>query len=446
MKRNLKSFLIILIVITIVLTTFSKVPAIALTDLKSTDASYDAVQKMLDLGVMTVDKENKFYPNSVVTRATVSKMLVTLMKYKLSSGNTFTDTSKHWAKQYIETAVKQGIISIGEYGKTFKPDMPITRLELAHMIAKALKLGVNYSIAPFTDVKQDGLVNSTYQNYIFRGSVKDKNRYFGPKDLLTRSQISTVLYRVYCFISDKQTFLSTQRKLLTNDKSFIKATPDIQFESFMKSPQAENFVSTRCFRVENGVVIFKDYANEGYGEMVMDDARNKNVNKIVYNVIKNMVVSAKKYGKYVRVLYIVPDDTVDIQYYNYKSLSDADIQDGNLVLRINLKPFRDTEKQNFDSIYSWNLNKLWLLADDRGYPIQKNMVEEQYGVPLNTMFKDVYGQVDGTAFYNYSLVEYRAECIQGSKRTNYSIIKINGYSVANLNDAAFRVFYVTNLK
>ena len=50
----------------------------------------------------------------------------------------FSDTQKHWAKADIEKVAAKGIMS-GYSDNTFKPDKPVTRAELATVIARLLK-------------------------------------------------------------------------------------------------------------------------------------------------------------------------------------------------------------------------------------------------------------------------------------------------------------------
>ncbi len=50
----------------------------------------------------------------------------------------FKDIEKHWAREYIEKLAAEGIVN-GYADGTFKPDKPITRAEVATMIARMMK-------------------------------------------------------------------------------------------------------------------------------------------------------------------------------------------------------------------------------------------------------------------------------------------------------------------
>ena len=56
-----------------------------------------------------------------------------------SNGKVFTDTSGHWAKDYIATATAAGIVG-GYNDNIFGPNDPVTREQMAAMVVKAANL------------------------------------------------------------------------------------------------------------------------------------------------------------------------------------------------------------------------------------------------------------------------------------------------------------------
>ncbi len=53
----------------------------------------------------------------------------------------FTDTSKHWGRDYIDALLQAGIVAVPRDGR-FRPDEPVTRLDFAVWVAKAMELDV----------------------------------------------------------------------------------------------------------------------------------------------------------------------------------------------------------------------------------------------------------------------------------------------------------------
>lgn len=93
-----------------------------------------------------------FGPNLNVTRAEFAKMLCLTMGWQLEypAGNSFTDVgSAHWARSYIETARRHGVID-GYPNGIFKPSGNITRAEIAKMMSQAL--GLPSGSSSFSDI------------------------------------------------------------------------------------------------------------------------------------------------------------------------------------------------------------------------------------------------------------------------------------------------------
>ncbi|WP_214628404.1 S-layer homology domain-containing protein [Paenibacillus agaridevorans] len=62
----------------------------------------------------------------------------------------FPDTGNHWGRENIAQAVEQGIVS-GYPDGSFRPDMPLTRMQFAIMLARSLKLDAALTDLPFAD-------------------------------------------------------------------------------------------------------------------------------------------------------------------------------------------------------------------------------------------------------------------------------------------------------
>jgi len=102
-------------------------------------------------GVIDGYPDGRFRPNNPLTRAQVAKILVLGKAWTLvtPSNPTFSDVpTSHWAYSYIETANSHGVVDGFENGQ-FRPDLPVSRAQLAKMVALAAQ-AARYSQSPRT--------------------------------------------------------------------------------------------------------------------------------------------------------------------------------------------------------------------------------------------------------------------------------------------------------
>ncbi len=120
----------------------------------------------------------------------------------VADGNyVYLDTADHWAKDYIGELTKRGIFS-GYGDGTFKPDMGITREEIAVALTRALKLESESKRVPnytFTDSGFVSLwavdsVNMMVHRGVFEGY--DDGEY-KPKRVITREELVAVIIRMF---------------------------------------------------------------------------------------------------------------------------------------------------------------------------------------------------------------------------------------------------------
>lgn len=107
----------------------------------------------------------------------------------------FKDTSKHWAKTYIEEAVKYGFVS-GYTDGTFKPDNPITRAEFTKMLNSAIGNTAETDIN-FPDVKSGKWYYNDVRKGVAAGFISGKsNGDFAPDAKITRQETAVMLSRI----------------------------------------------------------------------------------------------------------------------------------------------------------------------------------------------------------------------------------------------------------
>ncbi|ANX13773.1 hypothetical protein ABE41_017320 [Fictibacillus arsenicus] len=104
----------------------------------------DMIQANIMKGVRGSDTLLYAMPNKSITRAEFTALIVRALELKTDQqGKSFTDTTKHWAKNDINTASALGIVS-GKSDTEFKPDLKITRAEIAAILARAFDPTVTF--------------------------------------------------------------------------------------------------------------------------------------------------------------------------------------------------------------------------------------------------------------------------------------------------------------
>ncbi|MGI5912239.1 MAG: S-layer homology domain-containing protein [Syntrophomonadaceae bacterium] len=142
--------------------------------------------------------DKTFKPDKTVTQAEFLTVLILCMGASPSDTTTnyFNDTSNHWARGYINEAVKRGILIPAEYSNILQPDSGLKRSQLAAMVIRALNREPDYGALSFTD-------NALVEQSDYRGYIKvayDLNLLAGypggefkPFEYVTRAQMCKVL-------------------------------------------------------------------------------------------------------------------------------------------------------------------------------------------------------------------------------------------------------------
>lgn len=111
------------------------------SDVPPASTFYTYIEAAFLHGVIGGYNDGTFRPNNPVTRAQAVKMLVLGRSWPLLNPPTptFPDVlASHWAYSYVETALAHGIA--GGFGDgTFRPEQPISRAQLAKMVAMAMQ-------------------------------------------------------------------------------------------------------------------------------------------------------------------------------------------------------------------------------------------------------------------------------------------------------------------
>ncbi|GMK38608.1 hypothetical protein PCCS19_16620 [Paenibacillus sp. CCS19] len=142
--------------------------------------------------------DKQFKPNGSLTRAELAAIVARLtdnsdIAYTLP----YTDIREgHWATRYIKVASKYGLFS-GYQDGTFRPDAPVTRAELAAVMARFLKINVGSSaLNHFNDTTghwAGSIIEALYNGKFLTGYPDGS---FKPNDKIKRAEAVTMINRM----------------------------------------------------------------------------------------------------------------------------------------------------------------------------------------------------------------------------------------------------------
>lgn len=169
----------------------------------ATDAVYRAYEADLMTGIS--ETELRFAPQQEMTRAQFAAIILRLIKESPAAGTeqAFADVHPdNWYFGYVMRAKELGIIE-GASSSLFQPDRPVTRQEMAVMIARALHLEGGSPSEPFADqheIDQEAVpyVNAVQERHIMEGYGGS----FRPAATVTREMAAVVAVRVHDMISE----------------------------------------------------------------------------------------------------------------------------------------------------------------------------------------------------------------------------------------------------
>ncbi|RSK27163.1 hypothetical protein EJF36_09880 [Bacillus sp. HMF5848] len=99
------------------------------TDVNEAHPAYMAIAKLTEMGVF--DKRQNFYPDEPITRAQLAKVLAKAFNLSGERADSFADvTEEYWAHPFIQALFANGI-TVGYDDGTFRPNQEVTRLHLA---------------------------------------------------------------------------------------------------------------------------------------------------------------------------------------------------------------------------------------------------------------------------------------------------------------------------
>jgi hypothetical protein len=173
------------------------------TQIKLTDIgghwAETSIQQAVNLGFAAGYADGTFKPQREVTRAEFTVMLVKALGMEINDAKAdFTDTMPAWAEPYIAIAAQRQIIA-GYSDRTFRPNAPISREEIASIAARALN-GKTDSLAAlgYSDAEQVAAwarpyVAAAHDMGLMQGRGQNL---FAPKAATTRAEAVVVILNI----------------------------------------------------------------------------------------------------------------------------------------------------------------------------------------------------------------------------------------------------------
>ena len=162
------------------------------------------IGKLVELKILDGYSDGSFKPNNTITRGEFSKVVRAALELEIVKGNSFDDTTKHWAKDQIHTLVLKDIIVKSEYGTNFVPNKNITRIEMAKMIVRAVGLDkqARENANASTTFKDNGEINGTDRGYVLIASENKiisgyPDGTFRPNGEATRAEASKMIVNMF---------------------------------------------------------------------------------------------------------------------------------------------------------------------------------------------------------------------------------------------------------
>lgn len=145
---------------------------------------YDYVNELYNNGVINGYEDSTFRPGNTVTTGEALKMILLAAGYGEPE-----PVESHWARGYLDFALEYAIIDSGDITDL---DVPIDRVMMAKVAARALGLERIFDVDPFADtsnmyaaiLSDHGIVEG-YEDGTFR-----------PNQSLTRAELSAIVWRI----------------------------------------------------------------------------------------------------------------------------------------------------------------------------------------------------------------------------------------------------------
>ena len=212
----------------------------------------EAVQMLVELGVINGKDTGDFDPTGIVTRAEMAKMICVVLNggkdpsLGTTVTNTYTDTVGHWASGYIEYCTQLGIVAGDGAGK-FNPNATVTGSEAAKMLLVAMGYksevegftGSNWAIGVNVRANQKGLY-SDLSISVDAGLTRDS-----AAQMVYNALDAGVVSYDYTLVTDGSSITSSPTLIDNNNKTLLEDKFNaVKVEGVVVANEVANLSST----------------------------------------------------------------------------------------------------------------------------------------------------------------------------------------------------------
>lgn len=180
----------------------------------------EAVQSLVDAGVIQGDTNGNFNPLNTVTRAQAAEIFTKALELEADGDVNFSDVKKGaWYYNSIAAVVANGIFE-GVSANEFAPNKSLTRSEAAKVLVDAFGLEGSESLSQFADASQvkgwaKSALETAVANGIFTGSEENGKLNLKPNAAITRQDFAVVFARTLDLV-DTETPVDASIKAINN--------------------------------------------------------------------------------------------------------------------------------------------------------------------------------------------------------------------------------------
>lgn len=199
----------------------------------------EAVQSLVDAGVIQGDTNGNFNPLNTVTRAQAAEIFTKALELKADGDVNFKDVKKGaWYYNSIAAVVANGIFE-GVSATEFAPNKSLTRSEAAKVLVDAFGLEGSESLSQFADASQvkgwaKSALETAVANGIFTGSEENGKLNLKPNAAITRQDFAVVFARTLDLV-DAENPVDASVKAINN------TTVEVTFDEEVDNVEALKF-------------------------------------------------------------------------------------------------------------------------------------------------------------------------------------------------------------
>ncbi len=157
------------------------------SDVKEEDWFYSFVTQLSEQKVVSGYPDGSFQPQNNVTVGEALSLILLASGHEMKPA-----TGTHWSSGLADYAVKNKYMPAALREDL---DARMTRLDVAQLAAKALKLVPDRGESAFADTK-DGYVNVLFRKKVLAGSMEGDQRVFKPNEPISRAEICAIVWNI----------------------------------------------------------------------------------------------------------------------------------------------------------------------------------------------------------------------------------------------------------